>query len=148
MAQIFPSWSNRTPLLGVAAATAAGVLAAAFAWYYFSPEYTDVGYQPRQPVPYSHALHAGELGLDCRFCHSTVERAALASIPATDVCMGCHQVVKRDSPFLAPILESFSSGRPMRWVKVHKIPEYAYSPPGSWSLPGRFGSFRVYLVEG
>jgi hypothetical protein len=130
MAQIFPSWTNRTPLAGVGGAAALGVLGAAFAWYYFSPEYTDVGYEPKQPVPYSHALHVGELGLDCRFCHSSVERAAVASIPATEVCMNCHQVVKRDSPLLAPVLASFANGRPLRWVRVHKLPEYAFFDHG------------------
>lgn len=110
---------------------ALGLLAAAVAtplavWYWFSPEFTDVGYRPEQPVLFSHALHAGELGMDCRYCHVQVERAAVASVPPTQVCMNCHQLVKRDSPLLAPILESVSSGEPMRWVRVHKVPEFAY----------------------
>jgi len=95
-------------------------------WYYFSPEYTDVGYQPHQPVPYSHKLHVGELGLDCRYCHAGVEVAAVASVPPTQVCMNCHQLVARDSELLEPIRASFQSGKPMRWVRIHKVPEYAY----------------------
>jgi hypothetical protein len=105
---------------------AAAVIVPLAVWYWFSPEYTDVGYQPVQPVPFSHALHAGELGMDCRYCHVQVERAAVASVPPTQVCMNCHRLVKRDSPLLAAILDSATNGEPMRWVRVHKTPEYAY----------------------
>jgi hypothetical protein len=126
MAQIFPAWANRTPIVLLAGLAVAGLVVPPAVWYYFSPEYTDVGYQPVQPVPYSHALHVGDLGLDCRFCHSTVERSAVASVPATEVCMNCHHVIKRDSPHLKPIQRSASTGEPMRWVRVHKVPEYAY----------------------
>ena len=73
-------------------------------WYGASPKTTDVGYEPQQPVPYSHALHAGQLGLDCRYCHNTVEQAAHAAIPATDTCMNCHARVHTKSEKLAPIL--------------------------------------------
>jgi hypothetical protein len=126
LAEIFPKWANRVPayLAGGAAvlllATVAGV------WYFFSPEYTHVGYMPRQPVPFSHELHAGELEIDCRYCHTRVEVSAVATVPPTEACMTCHRVVARDSEDLAPIIESFTTGRRMRWVRVHKVPEYAY----------------------
>ncbi len=111
-------------------AAALGLLAPALAiagvWYYGSPEFTDVGYRPIQPVPYSHRLHAGELGLDCRYCHASVEVSAVANVPPTQACMNCHRLVKRDSEQLAPIRESDSTGRPMRWIRVHKLPDYAY----------------------
>jgi hypothetical protein len=124
--QIFPESANKVPLYLVAVLGVLGVLVPAFIWYYFSPEYTDVGYQPVQPVPFSHELHAGRLELDCRYCHGQVERAAVASVPPTQVCMNCHSVVLRDSPKLAPIRDSAESGQPMQWVRVHKVPEYAY----------------------
>jgi len=124
--QIFPKWVNRAPIYLVAGLGVASVVLTGLVWYYFSPEYTDVGYRPVQPVPYSHKLHAGDLELDCRYCHAQVEVAAVASVPPTQVCMNCHQLVKRDSPLLAPIRESFATGQPMRWVRVHKIPDYAY----------------------
>jgi hypothetical protein len=95
-------------------------------WYYGSPRYTDAGYRPVQPVPYSHALHAGELGIDCRYCHVSVESAAVANIPPTSTCMNCHKLVKRDSPLLAAIRESSDKERRMRWVRVHSLPDYAY----------------------
>lgn len=112
-------------MLGLAA-PALGILAVGAVWYYASPRYTDVGYAPKQPVPYSHALHVGQLGMDCRYCHASVEVAPVASIPPTKTCMNCHTLVKRDSEKLAPIRDSLASGRRMRWVRVHDLPDYAY----------------------
>ena len=126
MAQIFPRGANKAPAYAAGIVALAAVFLPIFIWYYFSPKYTDVGYKPRQPVPYSHKLHVGELGLDCRYCHAGVEVAAAASVPPTKVCMNCHQMVKRDSPLLEPIRASFASGTPMHWVRIHKLPEYAY----------------------
>ncbi len=126
MAQIFPRSLNRLPLVVTALAIVAPALATAGIWYYFSPRYTDVGYQPVQPVPYSHRLHAGEMGMDCRYCHVSVEVAPVANVPTTQTCMNCHRLVLRDSPLLAPIRESASTGRPMRWIRVHRLPDYVY----------------------
>ncbi len=85
-----------------------------------------MGYQPVQPVPYSHKLHVGELGLDCRYCHASVEMSAVANVPPTQVCMNCHRLVKKDSEKLALIRDSAASGRPMHWIRVHELPDYAY----------------------
>lgn len=126
MAQVFPRWVNELPLrLAVGGALAAGI-AAAGVWYFFSPKFTDVGYQPVQPVAYSHKLHAGDLAIDCLYCHATVDRSAEAVVPPTQVCMNCHRVVKRDSPLLAVVRDSMTSGRPIPWVRIHKVPDYAY----------------------
>lgn len=126
MAQIFSRSNNELPLrIAAGIVVAAGLLVGGI-WYYFSPEYTDVGYRPLQPVAYSHRLHAGELGIDCLYCHATVDRAPVAVIPPTQVCMNCHHLVKRDSPVLAAIQESFTSGRPMSWVRVHNLPGFVY----------------------
>ena len=94
--------------------------------YGFSPRATDVGYAPTQPVPYSHALHAGRLGMDCRYCHSTVEETSHAAIPPTQTCMGCHSKIRTDSATLNDVRKSFASGEPVRWVKVHDLPDYVY----------------------
>ena len=126
MAQIFPRLANRLPLALAAVAILIPSAAVAGVWYFFSPRFTDVGYQPTQPVPYSHRLHAGELGLDCRYCHVSVETSPVANVPPTQTCMNCHRLVLRDSPLLAPIRESASSGRPMRWLRVHRLPDYVY----------------------
>src|SRR5690606_12016706 len=91
-------------------------------WYWFSPWYTDVGYQPEQPVPFSHQLHAGTLGIDCRYCHNTVERAATAAIPPTATCMGCHSVVKADSRVLEPVRRSYYDKIPL-YQPTHTDPQ-------------------------
>ena len=104
MAQIFPPWWNKLPIVAAIAGSTAPVLAIAVVWYFFSPWYTDVGYRPVQPVPYSHKLHVGELGLDCRYCHASVEISAVANVPPTRTCMNGHQFVTKDS----------------------KLPDYAY----------------------
>jgi hypothetical protein len=126
VAQIFPRSANRLPLVLGLAGLVLPAAAVAFVWYYFSPRFTDVGYQPVQPVPYSHRLHAGELQLDCRYCHASVELSAVANVPPTQVCLNCHKTVARSSELLQPIRDSAASGRPMRWVRVHKLPEFAY----------------------
>jgi hypothetical protein len=126
LAQILPPWSNKIPLVAAIAGGVGSVLVVAGVWYFFSPWYTDVGYRPIQPVPYSHRLHAGELGLDCRYCHASVEVSPVANIPPTQTCMNCHKVVKRDSDKLAPIRDSAASGRPMHWIRVHHLPDYVY----------------------
>jgi len=126
MAQVFPRWTNNLALLLALSGGAFGVAAVAGVWYYGSPEYTDVGYEPVQPVPYSHALHIGELGLDCRYCHFSVDVSSVAVVPPSQVCMNCHQIVGRDSELLAPIRESVQTGQPVRWIRVHNLPDYAY----------------------
>jgi hypothetical protein len=126
LAQIFPPWWNKLPLAAAIAGALGPVLVVAGVWYYLSPWYTDVGYRPEQPVAYSHKLHVGDLGLDCRYCHSSVEISAVANVPPTQTCMNCHLLVKRDSELLAPIRASATSGRPMRWIRVHKLPDFAY----------------------
>lgn len=126
MAQLFPKWSNRLPLFAGLVGSVASLLVVAAVWYYGSPRYTDVGYGPVQPVPYSHAIHVGQLGLDCRYCHFSVEESPVAVVPPTATCLNCHHVVKRDSPLLAPIRESEAKERPMQWVRVHNLPDYAY----------------------
>lgn len=126
MAQIFPKWTNRVPVLVFGGALPFIALAVGAVYYYGSPEFTDVGYRPVQPIPYSHKLHAGELGIDCRYCHAQVEVAAAATLPPTKVCMNCHTAVARDSAKLEPLRESVETGTPIEWIRVHKIPDYAY----------------------
>jgi menaquinone reductase, multiheme cytochrome c subunit len=122
----FPQWIDRTrPLAGVALV----VVPTYVIWivyYAGSPQTTDVGYSPTQPVPYSHAVHAGELGIDCRYCHTTVETSAFAAIPPTSVCMNCHTIIAAESAKMLPVRESAASGNPVRWVQVHDLPNYAY----------------------
>lgn len=124
--QIFPRSLNYLPLVAALAVISGGAGVTLAIWYYGSPSNTQVGYAPVQPVPYSHKLHAGELGIDCRYCHSNIERSYEAMIPPTQTCMGCHAVIKQDSLKLAPVRESWATNKPVEWVRVHKLPDHAY----------------------
>jgi len=124
---VFPKWHNMVPLIffGVVGPVVT-IMAIAGVWYYFSPSYTDVGYQPEQPVPYSHKLHAGELGIDCRYCHTGVETSSSARVPPTQTCMNCHSRIKTTSLNLHLVRESWAENKPIEWIRIHKTPDYAY----------------------
>jgi hypothetical protein len=126
MAQIFSKKANKLPAATLMGATFGGIFLIGFIWYYFSPEYTDVGYAPEQPVPYSHQLHVGQLGLDCRYCHSYVEESAHSNIPSTQTCMNCHAQVRTESLRLLPVRESWATEEPVEWIKIHNLPDYAH----------------------
>lgn len=79
-----------------------------------------------QAVPFSHKHHAGDDGIDCRYCHNTVEVSANAGMPATETCATCHSHLYNDQPILAPILASYESGRPMHWRRVYDLPDFVY----------------------
>lgn len=87
---------------------------------------TQQGYAPVQPIAFSHALHAGEYQLDCRYCHFGAERSRHAGVPPAQVCMNCHTQVKKDSPEIQRIAEAVKTGRPIEWVKVHRLPDHAW----------------------
>jgi len=91
-----------------------------------SPYVTQAGIVRDQPVPFSHKHHVAGLGLDCRFCHSTVEHAASAGIPSTKVCMSCHSQVWTDAPMLAPVRESYATDTSIPWTRVHDLPDFVY----------------------
>ena len=106
MSDIFPKWTNRLPLkIAVGAVLVGGALTAA-STYYFTPKYSRVGYQPIQPVAFSHEIDAGELGLDCRYCHNGVEKSWYSNIPSPSTCMNCHVQILKDSPKLELVRES------------------------------------------
>lgn len=122
----FPRWVDvLVKILGFTAAVG-GVYAIFMAVYIADPETLDIGYQPVQPVAYSHAMHAGELGIDCRYCHNTVEHAAFAAIPPTQTCMNCHRTIKATSDKLQLIRDSYATGEAVPWVRVHTLPDYVY----------------------
>jgi hypothetical protein len=124
--QIFPRTLNYLPLVAALLLAVGGGVVTFVVTYYFSPWNTQVGYAPIQPVPFSHRLHAGELGMDCRYCHANVERSYEAMVPSTQTCMGCHAVVRSDSAALAPVRESWTSGEAVPWVRVHNLPDHVY----------------------
>jgi len=104
---------------------AASVGYAVFA-YYHSPYWTGVGRAPDQPVLFSHRHHAGELRIDCRFCHATVETSAFAGMPTTQNCLNCHSQLFTDTAMLQPVVHSATTGQPLAWTRVTRLPDHVF----------------------
>ena len=122
----FPRWANYVIPLVIVGGAAGTPYILLMIGLMGAPTTTDVGYQPHQPIPYSHELHVNQLGLDCRYCHNTVENAAYAAIPSTSVCMNCHGMIHTTSKNLESMYASFREGMPVPWTKVHDLPDYAF----------------------
>ena len=126
MSKHFPKSVNKLPLQIIIYLFVISGLATAGVTYYMTPKYTRVGYAPVQPVPYSHAKHAGELGIDCRYCHSNVEKSGFANLPTAQTCMNCHKIIKPNSPLLAVVRKSYETNQPVPWVQIHRVPDFVY----------------------
>jgi hypothetical protein len=129
---VFPKWSNKLALSVIVAIALAPTYLIVLVAYGLSPVTLNVGYEPEQPIHYSHAKHAGKVGIDCRTCHTTVEKAAFAAIPPTDVCMNCHTSLfnntdpKKASPELKALFASAATGDPIKWIKVNDLPDFVF----------------------
>jgi hypothetical protein len=127
MPQIFPKAVNpiaKVVVLGFPLLLgSAGVLGAAF---YRSSYATGVDEILPQPVAFSHAHHVGQLGIDCRYCHTSVEQSSSANIPPTKTCMNCHQQIWQGADMLAPVRDSYRQDKPIEWNRVHNVPHYVY----------------------
>lgn len=152
---LFPKWINYLLPLIVIGGIGGAAYVPVVLGYGWSAKTLNVNYAPEQPVPYSHALHVGQLGLDCRYCHTTVDRAAFAAIPPTQTCINCHapgfQVdpqtgkfvlndagqpeplataatngIRKTSEKLVPLWASYFSGKPVQWTKVNDVADYVY----------------------
>ena len=124
--QLFPKWLNFLPIAVLIILTVILASVVHLFWYWFSPKHLNVGYQPTQPIPFSHAKHVNQIGIDCRYCHSNVEKAAHSNIPATETCMNCHKQVKTDSKYIKKLTKHYEEDKPIEWVKVHMLPDYVY----------------------
>jgi hypothetical protein len=127
MSQLFPRSANaaaRFTLLGLLLVV--GFLAWTIATLMRSDMVTAANSNVDQPVQFSHLHHVGGVGLDCRYCHTTVENAATASIPPTQTCMNCHSQIWAQSPYLEPVRASFESGQSLEWIRVHDLPDFVY----------------------
>ncbi|MBA2495323.1 MAG: cytochrome c3 family protein [Acidobacteria bacterium] len=127
MAQIFHRAANNVAKISIVVAILLGGVA--FFVYtqiarssYLTGRYTE----RQQPIQFSHKHHAGDDGIDCRYCHTSVETSYSAGIPPTQTCMNCHSQIWSDSPYLEPVRESYRTNKPIEWVRVHDLPEYAY----------------------
>jgi hypothetical protein len=127
MAQIFrPSTNSFAKTSVVVAGLAVASLGAALYALNWSSYNTNVGVPREQPVPFSHKHHVQGIGIDCRYCHSSVEKSAFAGIPPTETCMSCHSQIWSDAPMLEPVRESFRSGKSLEWTRVHDLPGYVF----------------------
>jgi len=91
-----------------------------------SPYATRQGVILKQPVPFSHKHHVAGLGIDCRYCHTSVEQSAVASLPPTETCMNCHKQIWTNADLLAPVRASYATNKPIEWTRVHDLPDYVY----------------------
>ena len=127
MPQFFPRTANSIARLSILAVIGAVTLFAIGGYLIVeSPYETSQGVPRQQPIPFSHAHHAGDLGIDCRYCHTTVETSSFANIPATKVCMNCHSQMWAVAPILEPLRESYRTGRSIAWTRVHDLPDFVY----------------------
>jgi hypothetical protein len=127
MAQVFHRSTNtisRVSIFGALFALAGGVWG--ITAVNRSSYVTLAGVAREQPVPFSHRHHAGELGIDCRYCHTSVETAAYANIPPTQTCMNCHVQIWAESAVLEPVRESWRTNTSLEWIKVHDLPDFVY----------------------
>jgi len=127
MPQIFHRSTNTFSKLSIFGAVfILAALAAIVAAINRSSYVTQAGVSREQPVPFSHQHHVSGIGIDCRYCHTSVENAAFANIPPTKTCMNCHSQIWAGSPTLEPVRESFRSDQSIRWTRVHDLPDFAY----------------------
>ena len=127
MPQIFQRSTNTLSKLSIFGAVfILGALAWGLALINRSAYVTRAGVAREQPVPFSHRHHAGELGIDCRYCHTSVERTNNAGMPPTKICINCHSQIWADSPTLEPVRASFRTDRSIEWIKVYDLPDYVY----------------------
>jgi hypothetical protein len=128
MAQIFPQSANTLSKVSiiVTLVVIAGLGGMAFELGADSSYTTNQGVARTQPVPFSHTHHVGSMGIDCRYCHNTVETSAYANIPPTKTCMNCHSQIWVNSPTLEPVRASYRNDQSIPWVKVHDLPDFVY----------------------
>jgi hypothetical protein len=127
MAQLFHRSANNVAKISILTAVVlAGVAGYVYTQVARSGYLTGQFVDRQQPVQFSHKHHVGDDGIDCRYCHTSVETAASAGMPPTQTCMNCHSQIWADSPYLEPVRASFRENKPIEWTRVHDLPEYAY----------------------
>ena len=127
MSQLFDRNTNIYSRVSIVAVLAfLGFLGWVITMLYLSGYHTKQGDFVEQPIQFSHAHHVGGMGLDCRYCHTSVEESAFANIPPTKTCMNCHSQIWNNAPILEPVRASFRDDKPLTWVRVHDLPDFVY----------------------
>ncbi|MBN8553956.1 MAG: cytochrome c3 family protein [Deltaproteobacteria bacterium] len=112
-------------VLALAVLGTLAIAALAFSPLGFGPAWYQ-NYAPKQPIPFSHKTHAGQFNIPCLYCHGAAEYAAFAEVPGVETCMNCHSVVKTDSPWIKQVKEAYDTNNPIKWVKVHVLPDFVH----------------------
>ncbi len=129
MAQVFhPSFNTLSRLSLLGALVVPALLIVAGSAITRSSYNTKAGIPLEQPVPFSHEHHSVELGIDCRYCHTSVEKSAYSNVPPTHTCMSCHSQIWTNSPLLEPVRQSYATNTPLRWTQLNKVPDFVYFP--------------------
>ncbi|MCX6149905.1 MAG: cytochrome c3 family protein [Ignavibacteriales bacterium] len=102
------------------------IISFAITYYVSRPERDGIGYQPEQPIKFSHKLHAGTMGIDCKYCHTGVEKSRQAVVPSANICMNCHSVARKSKPEIVKLTKYYEKGIPIPWKRIHRVPDFAY----------------------
>jgi hypothetical protein len=135
MGTLFPKWLNMVPTVLAMGGGVATLGVVVGTWYWATPDYFEVGYMPKQPGSgFNHQIHAGKLGMDCRYCHTKVEQSSEANIPNVATCIGCHAEERLGASFdpkekVAFIREAYAQDASVEWRRVHKLPDYVRNFP-------------------
>lgn len=133
MSALFPKWMNVLPTVAALGAVGGLVTAVVGTWYYATPDFFKVGYMPKQPFAgFNHQIHAGKLGMDCRYCHTKVEKSYEANIPNVATCYGCHaenRLAAWPTQDVKWVREAYAKDESIPWRRVHKVPDYVHNFP-------------------
>lgn len=150
---IFPRWMNLFPTVAALAGLGALTTVVGGFWYYATPKFWHVGYMPKQPGGgFPHNIHAGKLGMDCRYCHTKVEKSYEANIPNVATCYGCHQenslelynTSERHKNLTEFIRTAWANDQPIEWRRIHKIPDYVHNFPHQAHLAAGVSCFSCH----
>ncbi|MDX2131676.1 MAG: cytochrome c3 family protein [Planctomycetota bacterium] len=150
---MFPKWMNLFPTVSAVAGLLGTCTIIGGFWYYATPKFFRVGYMPTQPGGgFSHQLHAGKLGMDCRYCHTKVEESAEANIPNVATCVGCHaedrltlfQTSDTHKALTQFVRDAYAADQPIAWARVHKLPDYVRNFPHQVHLQAGVSCFSCH----
>lgn len=152
MSVIFPKWMNALPTLGAVGAVGGVIAVSVGTWYWATPDFFEVGYSPTQPgTGFNHQIHAGKLGMDCRYCHTKVEQSPEANVPNVATCYGCH-AQGRVNPTISTasdekvqfIRDAYDADESIEWRRVHKLPDYVRNFPHDVHLSAGVSCFSCH----
>jgi hypothetical protein len=127
MGALFPPWANTAIRVAIGGIVIAGLAVIAAPMIYVRTPLRRGQLDPRQqPVEFDHRHHVRDDGIDCLYCHSEAARSRWAGVPPTELCMGCHSQIWKDSPLLLPVRQSYVTGLPIPWIRIHNVPDFAY----------------------